>query len=188
MTTCGRLQWGFFCFLLAISFTLAAAGCSKVPRYSNVPRYYIWKAERGATLSDLVADPERFQGKVVLLGGTIIEEEAQEQYLWLRLKNRPLDQDYTPHRPAGLSGLEAGCYWVIVERKELPQTYRDWARVTVAGRVTETTRLNTEPVLALLYVRGWEIGGKSAGVWEHINPNYVPTRPGGGMHPIAPRY
>lgn len=188
MITCGRLLWGFFCFLLAISLTLAATGCSKVPRYSSVPRYYILKAERGATLSDLVADPERFHGKVVLLGGTIIEEEAHEQYLWLRLKNRPLDQDYIPHPPANLSGLEAGCYWVMVEKNELPQAYRDWARVTVAARVTETTKFKTEPVLALLYVRGWGISGKSAGVWEHIDPNYVPTLPGGTRYPNAPRY
>ena len=63
MTTYGRLQWSSFCFLLAVSLTLAAAGCSKVPRYSNVPRYYIWMSERGATLSDLVADPEKYHAK-----------------------------------------------------------------------------------------------------------------------------
>ncbi|HSA86705.1 MAG TPA: Slp family lipoprotein [Nitrospira sp.] len=181
MSPSGWPQWGPFCFLLGISLALTAAGCSKVPRY------YILKAERGATLSDLMADPGRFHGKVVLLGGAIIEEEANEEFLWLRVKNRPLDQDYVPQLPANQSGLEAGYYWVIVEKNQLPPTYRNWARMTVAGRVTETTRGQAEPVLALLYVRGWGISGKQGGVWEHINPNYVPGPPGGSRYPNMPR-
>ncbi|MDF0667515.1 MAG: Slp family lipoprotein [Nitrospira sp.] len=173
MTTCGRLQRGSFCFLLAVSLTLAAGGCSKVPRQ------YIWMSERGATLTDLMADPEKYDGKVLLLGGTLIEEEANEQYVWLRLRNRPLDQDYAPQLPLDRNGPEAGCYWVMVEQNKLPQTYREWGRMTVAGRVTGTTRFQTEPVLALLYVRGWGVEGKHAGVWEHVNPNYAPAPPGG---------
>ena len=177
----GRLRRGSFCVLLAVGLTLAAAGCSKVPRQ------YVWMSERGATLSDLVADPEKYDGKVMLLGGTLIEEEASEQYLWLRLRNRPLDQDYTPQLPSDRSGLEAGCYWVMVEKNKLPQTYREWGRMTVAGRVTGTTRFQTEPVLALLYVRGWGVDGKHAGIWEHADPNYMPTAPGGRSEfPNAP--
>ncbi|NGZ11245.1 MAG: hypothetical protein CV088_18035 [Nitrospira sp. LK70] len=180
MTTCGRLQGRSFCFLLAVSLTLAAAGCSKVPRH------YVWMSERGATLTDLMADPQKYDGKVMLLGGTLIEEEANEQYLWLRLRNRPLDQDYAPQLPSDRSSLEAGCYWVMVEQNKLPQTYREWGRMTVAGRVTGTTRFQTEPVLALLYVRGWGVEGKHAGVWEHADPNYIPTPPGGTKYPNAP--
>lgn len=181
MTTYGRLERRSFCFLLAVSLILTTAGCSKVPRQ------YVWMSERGVTLSDLVADPEKYHGKVMLLGGTIIEQEANEQYLWLRLRNRPLDQDYTPHLPADLSGLEAGCYWVMVEKNKLPQTYHEWGRMTVAGRVTGSMRFQTEPVLALLYVRGWGVDGKHAGVWEHDDPNYMPAAPGGiSEFPNAP--
>ena len=180
MTAYGQLQRRLFCLLLAISLTLAAAGCS------NVPRRYVRMAERDVTLTDLVASPEKYQGKMVLLGGTLIEEEANEEYLWLRLKNRPLDQNYKPHLPAELSGPEAGFYWVTVEKNKLPPTYRSWARMTVAGRVTGATRFETEPVLALVYVRGWGIDGKHHGVWEHVNPNYVPGPPGGSKYPNLP--
>lgn len=179
MSTCERLQRWSFLILLAVSFTLTAAGCSKVPRY------YVRMAEPDVTLADLVAHPEKYQGKVVLLGGTLIEEEANEQYIWLRLKNRPLDRDYIPNRPVDLSSPEAGSYWVMVEKNQLPQAYRTWGRMTVAGRVTGTARFETEPMLVLLYVRGWGIGGKPGGVWEHINPNYVPGLPGGrSVHQI----
>lgn len=181
MTTCDRFQGWSFYFLLAVSLILAVAGCSKVPRQ------YVWMSERGATLTDLMTDPGRYDGKVLLLGGTMIEEEASDQYLWLRLRNRPLDQDYTPHLPADLGGDEAGCYWVMVEKNKLPHTYRGWGRMTVAGRVTGTTRFHTEPVLALLYMRGWGVDGKDAGVWEHVDPNYRPTAPGGiSEFPNAP--
>src|SRR5512139_4186019 len=134
MTTYSQLLQRLFCLLLAISLTLAAAGCS------NVPRRFVWMAERDATLTGLVASPEKYQGKVVLLGGTFIEEEANEEYLWLRLRNRPLDQDYVPQLPADQSGSEAGFYWVTGDKNKLPQSYLSWAQMTVTELLTLTTR------------------------------------------------
>jgi starvation-inducible outer membrane lipoprotein len=113
---------------------------------------------------------------VVLLGGTITEEEENEQYLLLHLKNRPLDQDYKPHIPVSLNSPEAGSYWVMVPKQQLPSNYRNWGRVTLVGRVTGEQRLQTEPVLLLLYMRGWETEGKYS-VWENLNPQYVPRVP-----------
>jgi hypothetical protein len=48
----------------------------------------------------------------------------------------------------------------------------------VVGRVTGEYRLRSEPVLTLLYMRGWGASGNHAGVWENIDPNYVPGVPG----------
>ncbi|MDP3598556.1 MAG: Slp family lipoprotein, partial [Nitrospirota bacterium] len=135
--------------IVAIGLTILCVGCAKVPRQ------YVEMAEPGVTLTSLNAQPEMYRGKVLLLGGTIVEEEEKEQYLWLRVKNRPLDRDYVPHRPVDIDGLEAGHYWVVVPKNQIPGGYRHWARMTVAGRVTGTLRLATEPVLTLLYVRGW---------------------------------
>jgi hypothetical protein len=67
---------------------------------------------------------------------------------------------------------------VTVAKRQLPPKFRDWGRVTVVGRVTGSQRLQTEPVLTLLYMRGWATSGNH-GVWENINPNYVPSVPGG---------
>jgi hypothetical protein len=112
------------------------------------------------------------------MGGTITDEQEQDQFLWLRLKNRPLDQDYKPHRPADGDGPEAGSYWVVVSKQQVPPKYRSWARTTVVGRVTGQQRSQAEPVLMLLYMRGWGSTGNSAGLWENIDPNYVPSVPG----------
>jgi starvation-inducible outer membrane lipoprotein len=156
----------------AVVLIVTVWGCSPIPRR------YLWIAEPGVTLTSLSADPQPYVGKVVLLGGTITEQEEKDQFLFLRLKNRPLDQDYKPHRPADPASTEAGSYWVIVSKKQIPPKYREWARTTVVGRVTGEQRFQNEPVLVLLYMRGWAATGGSAGLWENINPNYVPSVPG----------
>jgi starvation-inducible outer membrane lipoprotein len=160
---------------LALVTTMTATlwGCA------TVPRRYLWIAEPAVTLTMLSQNPQPYVGKVVLLGGTITEEQQSEQFLLLRLKNRPLDQDYRPHRPTDPGSAEGGSYWVMVSKQQVPPKYRDWARATVVGRVTGEQRLQTEPVLMLLYMRGWGATGSHAGLWENINPNYVPSVPGG---------
>ena len=81
-----------------------------------------------------------------------------------------------PHRPVDPYSPEAGSYWVTVEKQQLHPNFRDWGRVTVVGRVTGEQRFKTEPVLLLLYMRGWNTSGKHS-VWENINPRYVPSVP-----------
>jgi starvation-inducible outer membrane lipoprotein len=172
MTPYAWLQRWSACFTMAITMTVVLSGCA------NVPRHYVRMAEPGTTLTALTAHPEMYHGKVVLLGGTILEEEENEQDLWLHVINRPLDQDYIPHRPTDMDGPEAGFYWVVVAKQQLPPQYRQWARMTVVGRVTGTQRYK-EPVLSLLYVRGWGMSSAHHGVWENIDPTYSPSVPGG---------
>ena len=157
---------------LVVVVTAAWSGCSPLPRR------YQWIAEPNVTLTMLRSDPQPYVGKVVILGGTITEEYEKDQFLLLRLKNRPLDQDYRPHRPADLDSAEGGSYWVQVSKQQVPPKYRNWARATVVGRVTGEQRSGAEPVLMLLYMRGWRASCNNAGLWENINPNYVPSVPG----------
>ncbi len=162
-----------FTVAVAMTVVLFLYGCAKVPRY------YVRMAEPGVTLTELTAHPDMYREKVVLLGGTIVEEEENEQYLWLRVKNRPLDQDYQPHRPSDMDGPEAGSYWLVVAKQRFTGQYRQWARMTVVGQVTGTVRYTTEPVLSPLYVRGWGISAAHNGVWENFDPRYIPSVPGG---------
>ena len=67
-----------------------------LPSCSPIPREYIHQSERGVTLSALVSEPNRYQGKIVILGGVIVEEKEEGDQVFLRLKNRPLDKDYVP--------------------------------------------------------------------------------------------
>lgn len=163
---CVRLQRWSLCFTLGATVAGFLGGCT------TIPRQYVRIAEPGLTLTELTAHPDRYRGKVALLGGTVAEVDEQDQDLFLRVTNRPLDQDYIPHRPMGMQGPEAGHYWVQVAKQQLPREYRHWARITMAGRVTGTQRLGNEPVLSLLYVRGWGMTSTHDGEWEHSSdPN-----------------
>jgi hypothetical protein len=77
-----------------------------------------------------------------------------------------------------MNGPEAGSYWVVVAKQQFPRQYRQWARMTVVGRVTGMQRYE-EPVLSLLYVRGWGMSSAHHGVWENFDPRYNPSVPGG---------
>jgi starvation-inducible outer membrane lipoprotein len=182
MTPYARLQRWSACLTMAITMAVVLWGCASEPlanmRLVNVPRHYVRMAEPGTTLTALTAHPEMYRGKVVLLGGMIFEEAETEQYLWLHVSNRPLDQDYIPHRPATMDGPEAGSYWVVVTKQQFPRQYREWARMTVVGQVSGT-QVSAEPVLSLLYARGWGLSSANHGVWENVNPGNTPSIPGG---------
>src|SRR6185295_2045628 len=75
--------------VIAIMVTGVAIGCSSV-----IPSKYTSQAERGATFSSIKARPDAYIGKVVILGGVMVEEKEAGEQIWLRLKNRPVDADY----------------------------------------------------------------------------------------------
>ena len=139
------------------------------------------------TLTSLTESPGVYQGKTVILGGVVIDHKQEGQRLWLHLKNRPLDKDYRPHRPTA-TGPEAGFYWVMVSNDStLPQKWNQWARVTVVGRVLNPQAVpssmgpTSEPVLALLFMRGWTMGQAQQGSsWEEsVDANYLLSVPEG---------
>jgi starvation-inducible outer membrane lipoprotein len=164
------LQFGLLCVVGVLGL---AIGCSPLPSR------FLGQSEPGVTLTRLAGAPEQYRDKVVILGGVLVEERQDGGRLWLRLKNRPLDENYHPHRPIALDGPEAGHFWVTAaNREQLPAKYRKWARMTVVGRVVGMTR--SEPVLMLMYVRGWGLSSAHDDVWEEsLDPSYLPTLPTG---------
>lgn len=177
-----RVWYGPAVLLLAWSIG-SMAGCGAVP-WS-----YLNQAERGVTLTDLTAHPTEYQGKVVILGGTRLGEEEHDGHVWLHLRNRPLDNEYKPHLPRDPASQEGSTYWVAVtDRSEFPPQYQHWARMTVVGRVIgwkhESFGDPREPVLGLMYVRGWGLSSSQDGAWENrIDPRYLLTTPRGLLYP-----
>lgn len=161
--------------LLSSLLLLSLWGCG-----GGIPRKFVKMAEPGTTLTAVTTHPEQYRGKVVLLGGVMVTDEEHERDHWLRLKNRPLDENNFPHRPLHTDDAEAGYYWVVLPQKQLPLAYRHWARMTVVGRVTGELRSTKEPVLSLLYVRGWGIDPVHDAAWEDtVDANYLPSVPTG---------
>lgn len=159
------------------------AGCGLSAR-NTIPREFIRQAEPGVTLTELTAHPNRYQDKVVILGGVPVAEIRDGDRLWLSVRNRPLDADYVPHRPLTHGGPEDGHYWVLVSPHDFPRTSHTWARVTVVGRVLShplpvppqvTTAMG--PVLVALYIRAWPVAESRAETWQdRRNPHYLDPR------------
>ena len=163
-------------YISSIVLALILTAC-----HTPLPAQYVEQAEQGVTLTSLTASPQQYRDKVVILGGVLVKERDEGGQVWLHLKNRPLDPKYHPHRPISLDGPEAGHFWVTVaNREQLPPRYRQWARMTVVGRVIGTTKQDQEPILLLMYARGWDYSGKNEDAWEaSIDPAYVPSIPEG---------
>lgn len=146
----------------------------------SIPREYVRMSVPGATLSTLVKNPAMYRDQVIMLGGAIAEQVEADGQLWLRIRNRPLDEDYAPHRPVDPNSSEGGYYWVRASKDQLPADYRQWGRLTVVGRVTGEQRFQTEPVLLFLYARGWGTSAKSRSMWQRTSaPNVTPSVPAG---------
>jgi starvation-inducible outer membrane lipoprotein len=156
-----------------LSVIAAVLSCGLVACGGPIPSQYIKQAEPDVTLTSLSKRHAEYQGKVVILGGVIVDHKLGDNRVWLHIKNRPLDADYVPHIPITNEGPEAGYYWVMVWNKDLPRDYQQWARVTVVGRVLagqaaqEQHAVDEGVVLSALYLRGWDkrmggYGGRDA--------------------------
>jgi len=149
-----------------------AIGCSPVPRK------YIRDAVPNVTLVSLQTTPDLYRNRLVIMGAVLLEEEHRDGALWLHVKNRPLDQDYRPQLPPSVNDPEAGWYWIVVGSQEAFRNARQhWVDMTVVGRVTGLAP-GKEPVLNMVYVRGWGRQSDHDGVWEElVDANYIPFVP-----------
>jgi starvation-inducible outer membrane lipoprotein len=151
---------------LLILTGVAFIGCQ-----GTVPSKYVRQAQQGVTLTSIKQHPQAYKGKVVILGGVIVEKREDSERVWLLIKNRPVDEDFVPHAPPSLEGAEAGFYWVALSPQGLPKSYHDWARITVVGRVSDEPHpeagiMNPDTVLVGLYLRGWGRGWGGYGTHE----------------------
>ena len=156
-----------------LGFLAGMLSCGLAACGGPIPGEYLKQVEPGVTLTDLSKRNAEYQGKVVILGGVIVDQKSGDNRVWLRVKNRPLDADYVPHIPITKEGPEAGHYWVIVWNKDLPRDYQQWARITVVGRLMGGKLAFDEEgsderiknvVLSAIFLKGWDrrLGGYGA--------------------------
>ncbi|HEU4686406.1 MAG TPA: Slp family lipoprotein [Nitrospira sp.] len=161
---------------LVLLLAAVAVGCSPIPRK------YLREAVPGTRLSQLVAAPQVYRGKLIILGAAIHEELTRDGSLWLHVRNRPLDQDYRPQLPPSADDPEAGSYWIVVtDPRQFPSSYRHWADMTVVGRPVGLAP-GKEPIIRMVYVRGWGLNARHNGVWEDsLDANYLFATPTGAI-------
>ncbi len=157
---------------ILMSALCVAVGCTAVPRK------YLEEADSTLKFSWLAATPKFYQDRLVVLGAVIVTEEVRNGDLWLHVKNRPLDEKYRPQLPPNPNDHEGGLYWIVVKKHNtLPSSYHHWADMTIVGRVLGVGP-EGQPLLKLIYARGWGMNPEHDGVWEHlVDGNYAPTTP-----------
>jgi outer membrane lipoprotein len=110
------------------------------------------------TFAELLRHPQTHQGKIIVLGGVIVQTENRKDGSLLEIYQTKTNQW---GEPTGLDVSE-GRFLVFHEGVLEPEIYRKGRRLTVAGRVigVQQGRMGnldyTYPYLAALEIRLWE--------------------------------
>lgn len=157
---------------LLVVVLCAILGCTAVPHK------YVRESVPHLTFSTLAANPQLYQNRLVILGAVIVKKERRDGDIWLHVKNRPLNKEYRPQLPSSPHNPDAGWYWIVIEPPQtLPDSYHQWAEMTVVGRVAGFGP-GKEPLLKMVYVHGWGLASAHHGVWEHTRDlNYIAPIP-----------
>lgn len=108
------------CLLMAILFT----GCAHV-----ISPEVLKEVDRGVTYENLTKDPERYQGKNILLGGVIIKAENKKDGTLLEIYETGLNNYGEPVNIDNSRGR-----FLAMDKRFLDtEIYREGRRVTVAG-------------------------------------------------------
>ncbi len=89
------------------------------------------RVDRNLTYSFLASQPDEFKGKIVLLGGTIVQAVPRPKETEIEVVQKQVSSSGEPY----LTDKSEGRYLVIVDRFLDPAIYRSGRDITVAGEV-----------------------------------------------------
>jgi outer membrane lipoprotein len=102
-------------------------GCARV-----ISQPVLQQVDETLTYRTLAADPQAYVGKMVLLGGTIVQAVPRTGETEIEVVQKDLDSSGEPR----LTDDSAGRFLVVVDRFLDPAIYKAGRDLTVAGRVT----------------------------------------------------
>ncbi len=115
-----------FLFALLLLLSLFPLGCTQV-----ISKQAISESESNVYFQDLVRNPEKYLGRKVILGGTIVAVHNGPQEGHLEILQRPLGYQYEPE----LGDRTDGRFLVMYPHFIDPEVYRKDRKITVAGEV-----------------------------------------------------
>lgn len=89
------------------------------------------QVDRNLTYGSLVSRPDEAQGKIVLLGGTIVQTMPKPEKTEIEVVQKQVSSSGEPF----LTDKSEGRYLVVVNRFLDPAIYRSGRDITVAGKV-----------------------------------------------------
>ena len=118
------------CRYLAIGLLVVTAGCAST---RVIPESLEPQVEKTVSFDQIVASPDSYRGKVVLLGGEVLKAKATEGGTQLEVLQLPLDDEEEP----GVDRLQSKGRFLAMHKEFLdPATIVEGTRVTIVGEVT----------------------------------------------------
>lgn len=115
---------------LAIGLLVVTAGCAST---RVIPESLEPQVEKTVSFDQIVASPDSYRGKVVLLGGEVLKAKATEGGTQLEVLQLPLDDEEEP----GVDRLQSKGRFLAMHKEFLdPATIVEGTRVTIVGEVT----------------------------------------------------
>jgi starvation-inducible outer membrane lipoprotein len=141
-----RVRW----FVLPIGcVTFLLASCATIP--SELTK----QVDQDLTFAEAKRAPERYRGKILLLGGTVSERMYLPGATKMLIHEHNVDYRNSPN----LDGLSEGEFLVVVRPPVNPAQYPAGKPVTVVGKLTgvePATGHGSLPSFDVLYLRSWE--------------------------------
>lgn len=114
-------------------------------------------SEPRLTFQEVLKSPDKYRGRMVIFGGTLLQIETASDGSWMEILQRPLDRRSMPY----LDDRSDGRFLVRADRLLDPEEFTKNKLITVAGRVTapEARKLDSMqyqyPVLQLEEYHLW---------------------------------
>ncbi len=113
-------------FLPVLAFVLMLSGCAPV-----ISKESLRQADLNVTFQELQKDPDRYRGKVVLVGGQILGSRVQDGQTWVEVLQRPLTSRQRPQA----TDASYGRFLVRFSDFRDPAVYAPGRQITVLGEV-----------------------------------------------------
>lgn len=110
----------------AVSLLALLFACAPV-----ISKQSLREADESLTFQELIKDPERSKGKLMLLGGEIISNTVKEDETWMEVLQQPLDWQLKPKD----TDLSHGRFLVHLAEFRDPAVYAPGRKITVLGKV-----------------------------------------------------
>jgi outer membrane lipoprotein len=112
--------------LLTFSLVAVLYACAPV-----ISKQSLREVDPAITFQELVKDPEKYSGKVILLGGRILATAFMEGETWVEVLQQPLDWQQKPED----TDVSYGRFLIRFAEFRDPVIYAAGRRITVLGEV-----------------------------------------------------
>jgi outer membrane lipoprotein len=181
-------MWSGLLKISMVVLSLTTAGCSSSP--SGIPESLEPQIDKNVTFAEVLASPESYKGRLILLGGEILKAKRLKEGTQVELLQLPLNEDQEPTMDLTQS---QGRVLVLHEEFLDPATLTPGMLVTLVGEVSGAVTEKLDEVdyrYPTLTVKHWHVwspaafdrrrGGPSFGVYGGMGVGGG-TRGGGGF-------